>query len=72
VHSVDSFSDFKQWKSRQEYKWRVGTRSNYKVDTFPTYQNFTCKSHMECQAEVGKLKFILLCFYIDIETYLLM
>ena len=48
----DSMENFKTWKTLHTIDWHVGTKANSKIDGYYAYQNFKCKSHQLCEAQV--------------------
>ena len=53
VRLFELYDEFKKWKSFDEVKWLAGTHANHKIDGHSSYQNFKCKSHADCKAQVS-------------------
>jgi hypothetical protein len=45
--------EFETWKKlHSEVDWKIGTKSNTKIDGEYTYTNYRCASHSDCDAQV--------------------
>lgn len=53
LSTFDTIDDFKKWKTLHVFDWHLGTKSNIKIEGVYAYQNFKCKAHISCEAQVS-------------------
>ena len=53
--TMENIQAFKSWRSSNSFDWRMSTASNgKKVDGSYTWVNYSCMSHVDCNAKVYK------------------